>query len=73
MQTLPKAGREPRAHRQRRTRRRRPLYLSAQEARALAVLSGTSPFALGDARRAKTNDREERALFDRLGRFLRAF
>ncbi len=56
-----------------RPRRRRPLYLSAQEARALAVLSGTSPFALGDARSAKTSDQEEQALFERLGRFLRAF
>ncbi len=62
------------ARRQRkRPRYRRPLYLSAREARALAVLSGTSPFALGEAHRAKTNDCEERALFNRLGRFLRAF
>ncbi len=56
----------------RRPRYRRPLYLSAPEARALAVLSGTSPFPLDNTRRTKTDD-VERALFARLGRFLRAF
>jgi len=70
---------ERRQQRGRRLARRRPLYLSAQEARALAVLSGTSPFALdaaGGARRTRTDDGsdvDEQALFARLGRFLRAF
>ena len=53
---------------------RRPLYLSAQEARALVVLSGTSPFALDGAASARRTDAvDEQALFARLGRFLRAF
>jgi hypothetical protein len=58
--------------RRRRSGYRRPLYLSAPEARALAVLSVTSPFALNGASRTKA-DNVERALFARLGRFLHAF
>ena len=54
--------------RQRRRRcRRRPLWLSEGEAQVLAVLSGSSPF--GDAGLSAA----ERALFNRLGHYLRTF
>lgn len=74
MRTASKNGPEQRPRGRRwRLRRRRPLYLSVSEARALAVLSGTSPFALDGTRPGKADNEEEQALFARLGRFLRAF
>jgi len=56
-----------RQRRRRRRCRRRPLWLSEGEAQVLAVLSGSSPF--GDAGLCAA----ERALFNRLGHYLRTF
>lgn len=51
-----------------------PLYLSAREARALAVLSGTSLFAVDEPASAPTGTAAaEQALFAKIGHFLRSF
>ena len=63
-----------------RTHVRRPLWLTAQEARTLAVLSGSSPFSDGcSGSTSKSDDgqrvaaADEQLLFARLGRYLRSF
>jgi hypothetical protein len=50
--------------------RRRPLWLTAQEARTLAVLSGSGVYSHSGGPRAAT---DEQRLFARLGRYLRSF